>query len=288
MKPKKDNWREYACEFTVVHPLGNPYFYIEHSLKLGGSWKTVYCLGTPHELTNGQIQADPLGVEECRKIIVPGYNCPLHECESELGTDNAYTRVQYRFAVINWTTGALQIMDAPETSLLKFFQTLQEVSAARNGALDLMEITWKWTCETSGSIWKNVIQPVYHELWHSKQDIQKLWADAGMAKRWESIEKYWSRAQTPDQIREALGATVEPPAGFMQDQRPPAAVDPATGLTPGESVFGGAGASGPMPDFFGGAAATPPAPLGPLGGGPLGGLNTTPGSGGAVPAVDRV
>lgn len=241
-RPQQDNWREYGFEFTVVHPLDQPYFFIEHQLKLAGGWKSVYCLGTPPEFTNGQIQPDPLGVERCRQITIPGYNVPLHECANELPEGEARTRVLYRFIVINWSTEAIQLMDAPEMALQKMFETIQEDAAANGGKLDMLKFTWAWKCEPSGAMWKNVVEPVYYTRWRTRQDIQELWGKPGRQERYEKIHRAFSRAQTLDQILETLGGA-----------KPGGATPPFASPVPAEP--------GPVTFDPGGAAAVPPTPV---------------------------
>ena len=211
-RPQNDTWREYGFEFTVIHPLDKPLFYIQHSAKLSGQWKYAYCLGTPAEMTNGQIQPDPLGVEQCKSILIPGYHVPLHDCTNELPEGNARTQVLYRFAIVNWTTGAVQMLDMPEMALLKFFETVQE-DGQINGVVDMKKFTWTWRCEAYGGAWKNVIEPIHHQRWHSHDDLVRFFSQGNAGTRFEKIKDAFDPRQTRQQIMEALGASTAPLPG---------------------------------------------------------------------------
>ena len=252
-RAKPETWREYSFEFTILHPLASPYFYIEHQVKVANQWKTVYCLGTPPAFTNGRIEPDPMGVEKCMSIIVPGYNTPLHTCVEDMGSENARTQAKYGFIILNWTTGAVQLMDVAENSLTKYFEYLQ-TEAQHKGKVDLLGLTWEWSCEPSGGMWKNIIEATHPSAFRTKDDIAAVWGKNDLQKRFDKCQEFFSRAQTFDQIRESLGSAPAggnaPPfaAGSDDDSfsppitgggapAAPAPVFPGAGVAPAEDVL---------------------------------------------------
>jgi hypothetical protein len=253
-RPSKDNWKEFSYDFTILHPLADPYFYVQHMVKVGGAWKSAYCLGTPQALVNGKLEMDPAGVEKCESIILPiqGTQINLHESAGQM--EDASTSLNYRYIIANWSGNAVQIADFNERMLASFssdkgggmrmFDVINEYMRAK-GQVDLTAFTWRFHCEQNGGSWRNNIDSIGESLWKTRDELGAFMRQEGFGKRFQECKDKFGAAMTYGQICEKLG--VQPSVG------------PA-GLTEGENYFGQDQSAYVSPTQLGSGQPAPAAP----------------------------
>jgi len=99
--------QDWQVQCRLIDP-NDPYYYNRHAFQIPGSDRRgyAYCLGSPADGWKGQegeIQLDPNGVAQCRSIIVPGLNQPLHDVDD--GGD-----IYLHFLCWNWDKHVLQVL----------------------------------------------------------------------------------------------------------------------------------------------------------------------------------
>jgi len=256
-QPTQTTWEDFQMDFKVITNQDNPFLgYIDHFFPVVDAsniptredgtkpaWLSVYCLASPTDQSQPRIAPLPEKVEECRSIIIPGTDIPLHDCESLTTGKNqtGQTRYKYRAIILNWSTKSIQILDMKEGRWEGLFGTLQDEYHRLGDELDILKYNWRMKCEPlSGAAPYRVVtslSPVQYE------DAEAAEIFNQNKERWGECQTAFSPVQTADQIRIAIGAKVE-----QEVIAPP----PEGTATPFDTVMGSKGSEQRLGDLLGG------------------------------------
>jgi len=258
---RNDSWKDYLMDFMVITDQKNPFLgYIDHFFPVidptnvppreDGSkptWLSAYCLASPTDQTAARIAPVAERVPQCRSIIIPGTDIPLHDCDSlsrpnpsRGGDDKGQTRYMYRAIIFNWTTKTIQILDMKEGRWEGLFTTLEEEYRRLGDEVNILQYNWRLAAEPlSGAAPYRVVtklSPIHYTMDDARRIRQEN--EAAWMERWQACLEAFNPAQTEEQIRRKIGAVIQAPTAASPMAAPtPAPVATAQPLAGGAASF---------------------------------------------------
>lgn len=216
---RDDDWQSWGFDFQLItEPIG----FVQHNFEVQDpsnvpipeyrdeplSWLFVPCVGsTGEENEEGEMKVDPEGVAECQKIVIPGTDISLHNCDK---MENGRTQTMYRAAIFNWDGDCFQILEMKSYAWEQLFDALNrtmERKFKQGEDFDFHAYTcYAETQETQGAAPYRYNLSVVATDHYSFEQVKAKAQEDEHQERYNEVRSAANPTLTAEEVRKRIGA----------------------------------------------------------------------------------